>query len=177
MIENPNLVLKGEPYKVAIASHGFSLCDYKPKKWDVLKTYLQETTIFDSPTVKNILWIKTAIAFCVLDIYKVDVFAKALQQDFVKHIVNRKFKSDLFSLQILYQAISVFKPDLQHLLPTREIIETLLESAIYPTETLNLIEALLVKGIGGKQYVKNNLKSKIGHHIGNARKTKITKIY
>lgn len=64
------------------------------------------------------------------------------------------------------QAISVFKPELQHLLPPREMVEPVLEKALYPVEKENLIEALLEKGVGGSKYIKNDLMSKIGHHIG-----------
>lgn len=79
------------------------------------------------------------------------------------------YKSDFNNLLVIYQAIHVFKPELRHFLPPKELIESILNKAIYPIENENMIEVLLEKGIGGKQYIKNNLMSKIGHHIGNAK--------
>lgn len=76
------------------------------------------------------------------------------------------------NLLVINQAISVFKPELQHLLPPREIIAPALEKPIYPIEKENIIEALLEKGVGGRKYIKNDLMTKIGHHIGTHKKNK-----
>lgn len=80
---------KGEPNKISIMICGFALCDYKPKNWTILKEYLKETTVFDSPTIKNVLWLKTAASLCILDLYKTEVFEKALELDFIKTILSR----------------------------------------------------------------------------------------
>lgn len=188
IIENPNLVKKSEANKTALVLSGLALCEYKPKKWEILKQHLQETTVFNSPTNRNILWLKTAAALCVLDLNKIEVFERALQPDFVKSSLSRGkhykfyfinyclfnsstgFKSDLNNLLVINQAISVFKPELQHLLPPREIIASVFEKPIYPIEKENIIEALLEKGVGGRKYIKNDLMTKIGHHIGTQKK-------
>lgn len=76
------------------------------------------------------------------------------------------YKSDYYNLLIVYQAISAFKPELQHLLPPKELIQSVVNKPVYFIEKENIVDALLEKGIGGKKYVKNDLVSKIGHHIG-----------
>lgn len=80
---------KSEAHKTGVIICGLALCDYRPKKWGVLKEHLQETTIFNSPTTRSVLWLKTAAALCVLDLYKIEVLEKTLQADFVKSVLLR----------------------------------------------------------------------------------------
>lgn len=165
--ENPNLVLKGEAHKISDVINGLALCDYKPKKWESVKRHLQQTTVFNSPSLKKIMWLKTAASFCVLDIYKMDVLERALQQNFVQQVITRGYKSDLNNLLVIYQAIATFKPELQHLLPPRGLIGSILRNAVHIVEKeVNVVGPLLEKGIGGKIYVLNDLESQLGHHIG-----------
>lgn len=74
---------------MAVTVHGLAMCEYRPKRWDVLKSFLQETTIFNSTTLKHIMILKTAAALCVLDVYKPALLEKALQQDFLQHALSR----------------------------------------------------------------------------------------
>lgn len=76
------------------------------------------------------------------------------------------YKSDIHNLSVIYQAVNVCKPELKYLLPPREFVDAALERIVYQVDGDNIVELMLEKGVGGKKYIKSDLMSKVGHHIG-----------
>ncbi|RZC32596.1 uncharacterized protein BDFB_000924, partial [Asbolus verrucosus] len=164
--ENSELIVKGDPvdvYSIVVAT---SLTDYRPVHWDHLKELIAKTENMAHINKKEIIWIKFASALCLLDIYKLDILTKCLNENFLQNLFRKRFMSDFENYSTIWQCIKFFKPELDGLLTPKLSPEILIKTFRQPMDFP--LEASLHKVLGGEKYVKTNIYSKLGHQIDHA---------
>lgn len=65
------------------------LTDYRPVHWDHLKEWIRSCKNMGAENRKEIIWIRFAGALCVLDIYKIDVLTRALNESYISHLLEQ----------------------------------------------------------------------------------------
>jgi FAST kinase domain-containing protein 2 len=165
--ENPEVLANGDPsdiYSIAVAA---SLTDYRPTHWDTVRSLLANSENITRSEKKDIIWMKFAAALCVLDIFRLDVLTKCLDETFLHALfTNRKFMSDFENYFTIWQCIKFSKPEFNCLLSSRFDPEVLIKNFRQDLEFP--LERALRKALGGDKYVKTELYSKMGVQIDHA---------
>lgn len=65
------------------------LTDYKPVHWEHLKEWIKCAPKLAEENRKEILWFRFAAALCLLDIYRIDVLSRALNETYVEHLLEK----------------------------------------------------------------------------------------
>jgi hypothetical protein len=88
--ENPEVLANGDPsdiYSIAVAA---SLTDYRPTHWDTVRCLLANSENITRSEKKDIIWMKFAAALCVLDIFRLDVLTKCLDETFLHALFTNR---------------------------------------------------------------------------------------
>ncbi|XP_066149435.1 uncharacterized protein [Euwallacea fornicatus] len=149
-------------YSIAVF---LALTDYKPAHWEHLKEWIKKCKELAVENRKEIIWARFASALCLLDIYKIDVLGRALNEEYVRHLLEKKFHSNFEQYSFTWQCISTYKPDLAELLPNLDPKDLVVDFAKNLEPSL---EGAMHKALGGEQFVLTNLYSKLGVHIDHA---------
>lgn len=103
--QNPDLILHSDPSMVGTFVIGVGMTDYRPKNWDILKDYIEQSSLFTSTNVKDIIWLKMIAVLCSLDIYKSGMLQTRLSGDFLTAVLQRSTtvnKLRYFSLTLTF---------------------------------------------------------------------------
>ncbi|EFA07285.1 uncharacterized protein LOC660773 [Tribolium castaneum] len=162
--ENPEFITKGDPLDIYSIAVSTALSEYRPVHWDTLKDLIIRSENVANSAKKEIIWIKFAAALCLLDIYKLDVLTKCLNENFLNALFNKKrFKSDFENYATIWQCIKLFKPELNCLLSTKFDPQVLVKHFRHNLDFP--LEGALHKALGGDKYVKTDLYSKMGVEV------------
>ncbi|CAG9764794.1 unnamed protein product [Ceutorhynchus assimilis] len=142
------------------------LTDYRPAHWDNLKSWMSSAKNLATANRREIIWIRFAAALCILDICKIDILSRALNETYVTHILDKGFQSDFENYFAIWQYLTAYKPDLVQLLPSqvnpKNLVKDALRKEVFP------LDGALQTAFGGKEFVKTNLFSKLGVQIDHA---------
>ncbi|XP_066249782.1 uncharacterized protein [Euwallacea similis] len=149
-------------YSIAVF---LALTEYRPAHWEHLKQWIKNCKGLAAENRKEIIWMRFASALCLLDIYKIDLLGRALNEEYVRHLLEKKFHSNFEQYFFTWQCITTYKPDLVELLPNLDPKDLIVDF----TKTLEpSLEGAMHKALGGEQFVLTNLYSKLGVHIDHA---------
>ncbi|XP_032664876.1 uncharacterized protein LOC116841261 [Odontomachus brunneus] len=164
--ENPTL-LKNESQKNMISLlQGFVNADYKPVFWDTIREAIIENIegncrSYDNYDKSNNLLSRFTLYLLALDYYNPDllnkVFSRTIRTDeTMRHICIEE-------ILLLYQSVKALYPMYDGPWPQQNLLE-------YANMNLNpalecSLKLGLERALGGSQYVHNDLKTKLGHHI------------
>ncbi|ERL95805.1 uncharacterized protein LOC109534887 [Dendroctonus ponderosae] len=150
-------------YSIAV---NLVLTDYKPVHWEHLKEWMKSAPKLAEENRKEIIWIRFAAALCHLDIYRIDVLSRALNEGYVSHLIEKNFYSNYEQYFTIWQCLTTYKPDLAQLLPANLDPKDLIRQ--YPKPERFVFEGALEKALGGKQFVLTDLLWKLGARIDHA---------
>ncbi|KAF5303619.1 hypothetical protein FQA39_LY09866 [Lamprigera yunnana] len=143
-----------------------ALTEHRPPHWESLKNSISNSSCFKVFEKRDIIWLKLAAAMCSLDIYKLDVLTKALDQQYLDYVFNQQIQLDYEHFIQIYQAIETFQPGYLYLLPPKSYLDSAV-SQIKPFEEYTLQKAL-ERGLGGENYVATGIRTALGCHIDHA---------
>ncbi|XP_026829702.1 FAST kinase domain-containing protein 2, mitochondrial [Ooceraea biroi] len=154
--EQPYL-LKGASYtKVFTFIKGFINADYKPVFWDVIR----DAILANNMKFVSISTIKFALHMIALDCYNPSLLDKV----FSYNVNNIPMKDTCArELLLLYQSVKTLYPNYNGSWPSQDLIQHAID--LGTTKPTYSLRGALELALGGPQYVHNDLKTKLGHHI------------
>lgn len=161
--QEPNLLKDASYFKVSVFLEGLINADYKPVFWDTIRDAIFANEVENKFFRKSM--IKFALHLMALDCYNPNLLKKVFSEN-VKPIINNTARKNIYAKEILllYQSVKTLYPTYDGPLPTQDILEYAIN--ISPTLPKYPIKAALELALGGPQYICNNLRTKLGHHIG-----------
>ncbi|CAH0550529.1 unnamed protein product [Brassicogethes aeneus] len=166
IIEDPKF-FKSEVGNVYALVCSMCLTDYRPKEWESVKEIIKGIKNMPNNCKRDVLWMRFGAALCLLDIYKLDVLSKCLNETYLDSLFKKKvFMSDIEHFLTIWYSLDLYKQDFLDLLPDKYNLKFLHSKMWYITEFP--LKGALEKGVGGQEYVLTNVKSKIGHQIDHA---------
>ncbi|EFN64702.1 hypothetical protein EAG_06931 [Camponotus floridanus] len=158
--QDPNLLKDASFFKVSIFLEGLNNADYKPVFWDIIRDAIFASEVENKFFRKSM--IKFALLLTALDCYNPNLLKKVFSENIKIRIDKRK---NIYAKEILllYQSVKTLYPTYDGPLPSQEILEYAFN--ISPTFPKYSIKAALELALGGPQYICNNLRTKLGHHI------------
>lgn len=87
--DDPDLLSKGDTVDIYSIVISVALTDYRPVHWEQLKELIMQRENIAQTDKKEIIWIKFAASLCLLDIYKLEVFTKCLNETFLSHLFKK----------------------------------------------------------------------------------------
>lgn len=169
--EQPNLLKDASYFKLSVFLEGFVNADYKPVFWDTIRDAILASRIENKSFSRSM--IRFALHLTALDCYN----PKLLDKVFSQNIQNNEPLKDVYAreLLLLYQSVKTLYPTYDGSWPSQDILEyAIVLSPILPTFSLR---SALELALGGPQYIHNNLKTRLGHHIGKLLTTFLIYVY
>lgn len=161
--EEPNLLKDASYFKISIFLEGLVNADYKPVFWDTIRDVIFANEVENKFFRKSM--IKFTLHLTALDCYNPNLLKKVFSEN-IKTIRIDTIRKNIYAKEILllYQSVKTLYPAYDGPLPSQDILKYAINiSATFPKYS---IKAALELALGGPQYVYNNLKTKLGHHIG-----------
>lgn len=159
------ILLKDESQKnISSFLQGFVNADYKPVSWDTIREAIIENIERNCRYDKNNrLLIRLTLYLLALDHYNQcllsKVFSTIIRTDEpMRHIYTKE-------ILLLYQSVKALYPMYNGPWPQQDLLEYANTIQLNPVPDYSL-KLGLERALGGPQYVHNDLKTKLGHHIG-----------
>lgn len=158
--ERPKLLKDLTCHKIYIILEGFINADYKPVFWDTIKDIMLEN--IETEEIPNKLYIRLVLYLIALDCYNPHL----LKKSFSINIKSNDPKKDIYAREILllYQSVKTMYSTYAGPWPQESLLEY--ANTIKLTPPAYSFKPALERALGGPQYVHNDLKTKLGHHIG-----------
>jgi len=157
--EQPYLLKNASYVDISIFIKGFINADYKPVFWDTIRDAILANNMKNKSFSISI--IRFALHMLALDCYNPNLLNKVFCYDInnapMKNIVARE-------LLLLYQSVKTLYPAYNGSWPSQNTIQYAIN--LDPILSTFSLKAALELALGGSQYIYNNLKTKLGHHIG-----------
>jgi len=157
--EQPHLLKDASYVNISIFIKGFINADYKPVFWDTIRDAILANNMEDKSISISI--IRLALHMIALDCYNPNLLDKVFSYDInnvpMKNICARE-------LLLLYQSVKTLYPAYNGSWPSQDIIRYAID--LGPTLPSFSLKVALELALGGPQYIHNNLRTKLGHHIG-----------
>lgn len=162
--ENPDVLSKSSQTTIMILVIGLAMSDYKPIFWESMQEIISKRITKDDVQNKSI-YMNFVVGMAVLDFFDFGLIKKVFSESYLQsQLLNKKTRIN-WNLLLLYQSVKTFCPTYAGPWPSQQILDTAMNNISSTTEKPSLLPAL-EKALGGSQYVLSNLKSKIGHQIG-----------
>lgn len=160
-IEESSLLKDISYFKISVFLEGLTNANYKPVVWDTIRDAILANKIENKSSSRSL--IRFVINLIALDCYSPSLIGKVFSTD----IKNNETMKNIYAREmlLLYQSIKTLYPMYDGLWPSREIIEY--AATLQPASPIYSCRAALERALGGSQYVYNDLKTKLGHYIGN----------
>lgn len=159
--QEPNLLKEASYFKVSIFLEGLNNADYKPVFWDIIRDAIFASEMEYKFFRKSM--IKFALLLTALDCYNPNLLKKIFSEN-IKIRTDKRKNIYAKEILLLYQSVKTLYPTYDGPLPSQDILEYAIN--ISPTLPKYSIKAALELALGGPQYICNNLRTKLGHHIG-----------
>jgi len=157
--EQPYLLKNASYVDISIFIKGFINADYKPVFWDTIRDAILANNMKNKSFSISI--IRFTLHMIALDCYNPNLLNKVFCYDInnapMKNIVARE-------LLLLYQSVKTLYPAYNGSWPSQNTIQYAIN--LDPILSTFSLKAALELALGGSQYIYNNLKTKLGHHIG-----------
>lgn len=159
--EQPDLLKDASYLKLFTFLEGFIYADYKPVFWDSIRDAILANQAENKSTNKSL--IRFALYLTALDCYSQSLLSKVFSYN-VKSSETTYRDSLAREMLLLYQSIKTLYPMYEGPWPSQDTLEYI--TALDPIVPTFSFKAALELALGGPLYVHNNLKTKLGHHIG-----------
>jgi len=158
--EKPDLLKDATYAKLYNFLEGFVHADYKPVFWDTIRDAILANEAENKSTGKSL--IRFALYLTALDCYNPSLLDKV----FSYNIKNEEAHRDILAreLLLLYQSVKTLYPMYEGPWPSQDTLEYI--TALDPIPSKFSLKTALELALGGPLYIHNNLKTKLGHHIG-----------
>lgn len=159
--QNPEYFSDDPPWCMYYLMKGLADAHFKPHNWDELQDIILERCT-DMPD--HLQLCRTALYLASFDCFDSKILARVFDPNVSRdNQILFKFPQDYETLQILYQCSKTLYPEYSGPWPSDNIMEIFKKLKKEPTDTL--IPAL-TKILGDNSYIKSNLKTNLGHQIG-----------
>lgn len=147
-------------FSIAVFLEGLVNADYRPMVWDRIRDTILARDI-ENKFSRSL--IRFTLHLTALDCYSPNLLRKVFFMD----IKNNETMKSIYAreLLLLHQSVRTLYPMYNGPWPSQEIIEY--ATTLRPTASACSFRAALERALGGPQYVHNDLRTKLGHYIGN----------
>lgn len=158
--EQPNLLKNASYVQVSIFIKGFINADYKPVFWDTIRDAILANDMENKSI--SISMIRFVLHMIALDCYNPDLLDKVFSYNTDSNVSMKNICAR--ELLLLYQSVKTLYPAYNGSLPSQELIRYAVN--LGPMLAKFSLRAPLELALGGPQYVCNDLKTRLGHHVG-----------
>lgn len=87
--QNSEYVTRADAVTVYTIVTSIAMTDYRPAYWESIKDWITARENIAEENRKEILWMKFAASLCLLDIFRIDVLNKCLNDTCLKNMVKK----------------------------------------------------------------------------------------
>lgn len=159
--EQPDLLKDATYMKLFNFLEGFIYADYKPVFWDTIRDAILANEAENKSIGRST--IRFALYLTALDCYSPSLLSKVFSYN-IKY--SNEANKDILAREmlLLYQSIKTLYPMYEGPWPSQDILEYI--TTLDPISSAYSLKPALELALGGPLYVHNNLRTKLGHHIG-----------
>ncbi|XP_054011050.1 uncharacterized protein LOC128893826 isoform X2 [Hylaeus anthracinus] len=162
-IESPSLLSDCTQYEVYNFLRGLNIANHKPQNWELLKPMICEYIINkldESYSFSNLA--TTVLHLLALDCYNSQLIEKVftLYHSISNNLIDKKIK---FNVLKLHQIVKSLYPQYDGVTLNENTVNEI--TALSNKDECLSFKQCLTEIVGGDEYIKSGLKTKLGHHI------------
>ena len=170
--DNPTLISEMKIHELRHFLSGLSVSDYKPPFWESIQQF-----IIDNRNLKSCLQYSYLIhilhKLSMMESFPHEFISKVFQLESIQ--INNMHFSTVQRLGKVYQLVKTLDPNYLGPWPSESLLNTLLHVLLHrplrsqthaPCLQTYPLLSVLEKALGGSEYIKTGVRTKLGHFIG-----------